>query len=242
MRYALISDIHGNLEALQAVLDALSKEKVGGYLCIGDVVGYGADPKECIRLVRSLDPEALIAGNHEWGVLGLLSIEYFNEYAAEAILWTKGVLNKDELDYLRSFKLVHEENPLTLVHGTLEEPAEFYYLFGADEASITMNLMKTPVCFVGHTHVAGIFYLHDDEVQYTQNPARKIHPDKRYVVNPGSIGQPRDRDPRASFAVYDTESGSLDIKRVPYDIKLAQSKILKAGLPPVLAHRLAEGR
>ena len=241
MRYGLISDIHGNLEALQAVLDLLLKERIDRYLCIGDVVGYGADPKACMRLIKKLEPAALVAGNHEWGTVELLGLEYFNEYAREAVIWTKRALSKDDADYLKSFRLVYEDEAMTLVHGTLDAPAEFHYLLNSHDAYLTMMQMKTPVCFVGHSHIPGIFY-YDDGVVSLRPAKVKVDRDKRYVINIGSVGQPRDSDPRASYAIYDNEDDTVEIRRAAYDIKKAQGKILEAGLPKVLAYRLSEGR
>lgn len=241
MRYGLISDIHSNLEALQAVLDSISKDKISEYLCVGDIVGYGADPGPCIRVVKSLECKALIAGNHDWGVLGLLGLEWFNEYAKDAAVWTTSVLNQDELDYLKSFKLTYEAKKFTLVHGSLEIPEEFHYILNGEDAYFTMKLMKTPICFVGHSHVAGIFYSDNSKVRYTTEPRIKIDYHRKYVINIGSIGQPRDGNPRASYVIYDDEDDTIEIKRVAYDIKSAQEKILKAGLPNWLASRLARG-
>ncbi|MFA4981664.1 MAG: metallophosphoesterase family protein [Candidatus Omnitrophota bacterium] len=241
MRYALISDIHGNLEAFRAVLEALSKEKIDEFLFIGDVVGYGADPKECLKLLRSIRPKILISGNHEWGVLGLLDESYFNDYVAKAVAWTKSVLDGDELDYLRSFDVVHEDGSFALVHGSLYNPAGFNYIWDSKQASAVMKIMKAPICFAAHTHVAGIFYTDKGRMEFVSNSKKAVRGEK-YIVNAGSIGQPRDGDPRASFVIYDTESAVFEIRRVPYDIKSAQVKILKAGLPTMLADRLAEGR
>jgi len=242
MKYAIIADIHGNLEALTAVTGAAAKEKVDAYLCIGDVVGYGADPAETIRLTRSLDPKVVVAGNHEWGVLGLLDIDYFNEYAAAAIEWTKGVLSQEDLDYLKSFRMEYDEGNFTLVHGSLDMPAKFSYILDEDDAYITMKLMRTPVCFVGHTHLPGIFYFEDGTIQFTKGPEVKLEHEKKYIINVGSVGQPRDGDPRASYVIYDDTLSTVVVKRVAYDIEAAQKKIKKAGLPAWLAGRLAEGR
>ena len=241
MRYYLISDIHGNLEALQAVLEDISKEKNGKYLCIGDLVGYGADAHAIIKKVRSLDPQVLIAGNHDWGAIGLLELDYFNEYAKAALLWTTKILDKEELGYLATFKLVYEETSFTMVHGSLNSPQNFYYIFSNNKAHDTMKLMNTPLCFVGHTHIAGIFYSDKGKVLYTNGPKIRIDPNRKYVINVGSIGQPRDLDPRASYGIYDEEKAEVEIRRVRYDILEAQKKILDAGLPPYLASRLSEG-
>lgn len=242
MRYAILSDIHANLEAFNAVLEALSDEMVDSYLSVGDVVGYGADPKECIELLRSLNPSILIAGNHEWGILGLKEPEYFNEMAQAAILRTKALLGKEDMEYLKSFTLIHDDERMTLVHGTLNNPDEFYYIFDPDDADATMNKMSGPVCFVGHSHVPGIFVSEHRKIESLESRSVRIDYDRKYIINAGSIGQPRDGDPRACYAIYDDEEAMLEIKRVEYDIKKAQAKILKAGLPARLAYRLSEGR
>lgn len=242
MRYAIISDIHGNLEAFKEVLNALSKERIDTYLSIGDVVGYGADPKECIKLLKSINPAALIAGNHEWGVVGMKDLEYFNGLAKKGIIWTKTILDKDEIDYLKSFELVYEDNNMTLVHGTLNSPEEFYYIFDIDDAYVTISLMKNPLCFVGHSHLPAIFATIDSKVIYIEEEKIKIDTERKYVINVGSVGQPRDGDPRASYAVYDDEEMTVEIKRAEYDVKRTQEKILAAGLPARLADRLSEGR
>lgn len=242
MRYAVISDIHSNLEAFKAALDVLGGERIDSYLFVGDVIGYGADPKECIKLLRSLNPSIAIAGNHEWGVLEKMDISYFNESAQDTILWTRKILDKDEIEYLRSFSLIYEDEKMTLVHGTLNMPDEFYYIFDVEDAYVTISQMKNTLCFVGHSHVPGIFASNDGKVEYLESTNIRIDPERRYVINVGSIGQPRDGDPRASFAIYDDEENTLEIRRAEYDVKKAQEKILNAGLPPKLAYRLSEGR
>lgn len=242
MRYCLISDIHSNLEAFQSVLDAAAGERIDKFLSVGDVIGYAADPQAVIRLLKSITPAVLIAGNHDWGVAGLFDLEYFNENAKRAALWTKGVLKKIDIEYLVSFKLTYEFKSFTLVHGSLDMPGKFNYILSTDDAYETMKLMKSPLCFVGHSHVAGIFYSDGRNARLIKGTSVKIEKDKKYVVNIGSIGQPRDGDPRASYAVYDEEAASVEIRRVAYDIKAAQKKILEAGLPSWLAARLSEGR
>jgi predicted phosphodiesterase len=242
MRYAVLSDVHGNLEAFKAVLDALSDEGIESYLSVGDVIGYGADPKECIKLLRSLEPEVLIAGNHEWGVLGLKELSYFNELAQHVILWARNVLDKDEIEYLKSFSLTYEGEKMTLVHGSLNMPEEFYYIFDPDDANATISKMQNSLCFVGHSHVPGIFASNHNKIENIEAAKIRIEYERKYVINAGSIGQPRDGDPRASYVIYDSEDAILEIKRIEYDVKKAQEKILRAGLPPRLAARLSEGR
>lgn len=242
MRYAIISDIHGNLEAFKAVLEALKDERIDDYLSLGDVVGYGADPKECIKLLKSVNPKVAIAGNHEWGALGLKNTEDFTDIAGTAVAWTRNILDADELEYLRSFGLVHEDEKMALAHGTLNSPEEFYYIFDTDDAQATISEMRSPLCFIGHTHVPGIFVSEEGKLSVIDASSIRLDNDNKYIVNAGSIGQPRDGDNRSSYVIYDDEEFTLDIKRVEYDVKKAQERILRAGLPARLAARLSEGR
>lgn len=242
MRYCIFSDVHGNWEAFEAVMAAFEKENIDQHIFLGDVVGYGADPHACITGLRLLKPQILTAGNHEWGVLGLLDMEYFNEYAEAAVEWTKNLLSKEELDYLKSFRLFCEAGDLTLVHGSLEQPARFKYILDNNDADLSLRLLRTPLCFIGHTHAAGAYFFENGEVTFTKGPKVRIEADKKYIINAGSVGQPRDGDPKASYVIYDDKEKTAEIKRVSYDIKTAQKKIIKAGLPAWLASRLAEGR
>lgn len=241
MRYGVISDIHSNLEAMEAVMHAMSGKSIDAYLFLGDIVGYGADPRETIRAVRSLDPCMCVAGNHDRGATGLLDPENFNEYAKEAILWTRNTLKQGDIDYLNSLRLLHEEKDFTLVHGSLEEPAEFNYVLEKDDARLTIQRMQTRLCFVGHSHKAGTFYSDGVTVAYTADRKIKLEGRNKYVVNAGSVGQPRDGDARAAFIVYDTKEDTIEIHRIGYDIESAGRKILKAGLPEISALRLSQG-
>lgn len=242
MKHCFFCDVHGNLEALKAVLGAASKENPDRYYCLGDIVGYASDPKGCLGLIRSLEPQAILAGNHEWGVLGLTDPEYFNVYAAKAIRWTRSVLEKSDTDFIKTFKLVYEGSRFTLVHGSLDSPQEFHYIFGADDAGATIKIMNTPVCFVGHSHVAGIFFSDGKTVSELGREKTPVIKGRKYVVNIGSVGQPRDGNPKAAYAIYDDRAEIIDIRRVAYDVKTAQDKIIRAGLPRFLADRLSEGR
>lgn len=241
MRYALLSDIHGNIEALEAVVDEFSRHKVDECLCLGDIVGYGADPKECIRTVQFLKPRVCVAGNHEWGITGRLGLDYFNENARMSLEWTQKVLDENEIEYLKSFPLVYNSDEFTIVHGSLEKPEEFSYVSDKEDASRTLVIMKTRVCFLGHSHIAGIYYSDREKIISPKVTRLTLERGRRYIINVGSIGQPRDFDPRASFAVYDTGKNIVEIIRVNYDIKSAQGKIIKAGLPARLALRLSNG-
>ena len=242
MRYCVFSDVHGNLEAFEAALAAFANEKIDRHIFLGDVVGYGADPHACITALKMLKPQILAAGNHEWGVLQLLDMEYFNEYAEAAVEWTRNLLTKEELEYLKSFRLFCEAWDLTFVHGSLEQPARFKYVLDNDDAELSLRFSKTPLCFVGHTHVACAYYFDEGKVVSTKGPKVRIEAGKKCIINVGSVGQPRDGDTRASYVIYDDTEKTVEIKRVAYDIKTAQKKILKAGLPAWLASRLSEGR
>ena len=240
MRYGIISDIHANLEALEVAIDALSREKIDKYLCVGDIVGYGADPTECIRKTRALDP-VVVLGNHDAASCGLRSTRDFNEPAKNAILWTQKNIETSDIDFLKSLEMVYKNRDLTLAHGTLQEPEEFHYMLHKNDADATFALMDTPVCFVGHSHSPGIFSGKQGKVDYFYKEKVKISKSERMIVNTGSVGQPRDGDPRLCYSVYDSLAGTVELKRLPYDVPKAQKKILKAGLPPFLASRLGDG-
>jgi len=241
MKYAIFSDMHGNLEAYKAVLSALEKEGKLKYFCLGDIVGYGADPKACIAMTKEIDP-VLVCGNHDWAAVGLASTEYFNDYAKMAVLWTSSVLDEGDKEYLRSLKLTYLDKDMTLVHGTLMRPELFEYVFDIDTAYKMMSIMSTKMAFIGHSHVPGIFTLEGKNIEYTAVRKISISKDKKYLVNVGSVGQPRDGDWLASFCIWDRDARTIEIKRVEYDINKARQKIIDAGLPLFLAERLGEGR
>lgn len=241
MRYGIFSDIHSNLEALNAALEAYKKENIERYLCVGDIISYGADPSPCIKIVRELKV-VIVAGNHEWGVCDKIGLENFTDIAQEALVWTKAVLKEHERDFLSGLPLTYEEENFILVHGSLNHPADFNYLENMEEADMGFTQLKKQVCFVGHTHRPGVFVERDKELFYKPLKALVLEDNKKYIVNVGSIGQPRDRDCRASLVVYDSDAKIIELKRVEYDFKRTQEKILKSGLPEFLALRLAEGR
>ncbi|NQT45929.1 MAG: metallophosphoesterase family protein [Candidatus Omnitrophica bacterium] len=241
MRYALISDVHGNLEALEAVIEALQKERVDEYLSTGDIIGYGADPSKCIERVRGLT-EKVVCGNHEWAVRDLKYTDYFNPYAKAAVYWTRQMINTEELNYANSLNHLLKEKDFTLVHGTLHRPEEFRYMRDEREALMSFRLQDTPLCFLGHTHSPGIYWEREGRISYSQDKIVKLAEGTKYIINCGSIGQPRDGNPKASYCIYDDEAKKIEFKRIAYDIKKAQDKIRGAGLPDIIADRLAEGR
>ena len=249
MRYAVLSDIHGNWEALEAVLAQTAKADVAHYLCLGDFVGYGADPTAVLKRLREL-PATLVAGNHDWACVGKVDADYFNRYARAAVEWTRGQLSFTDLAFLRSLRAKQETGPATLVHGTLRCPEKFEYLLDVAQALESATIARTPLCLVGHTHVPCVIEVDPHQTTVTralERPEDLTHVTldlqrRKYVINPGSVGQPRDGDPRASCAVLDPDGGWVDILRVPYDVAAAQGKILAAGLPRFLAERLAVGQ
>ncbi len=239
MRYGIFGDVHSNLPALNAVIAALEAEEVDAYLCLGDIVGYGAEPKACIERIRDLGT-ILVGGNHDWGVAGRLSLAYFNEAAKAAIEWTQTVLPPADLAWLGSLGLVRRVGDVTLAHSTLHEPEHFDYIFTPYDAYLSFRHLMTTVAFVGHSHVPVTFY-DGNPIRFTTAEEIEIG-DRRALANVGSVGQPRDENPDAAFGIYDTESRILTLHRVPYDVEHSVAAILDAGLPPILGERLRLGR
>ena len=241
IRYGIFSDVHSNLEALEAVLQALSAERVDRLLCAGDLVGYGADPVACLERMRGAGVQA-VAGNHEWGALGKLPLDWFNEHAQRALEWTAGKLGPQERAYLSELPLTWKDAEVTLAHGSFHEPEKFHYVFEPGSAQECLTRLETPLGFIGHTHVPGFFVEEEPgQVRFSRSDWRELQPGRKLLVNVGSVGQPRDGDPRAAFCVYDTEQRRVEVKRVPYPVERAQRKIREAGLPGFLAERIAFG-
>jgi diadenosine tetraphosphatase ApaH/serine/threonine PP2A family protein phosphatase len=243
MIYGLISDIHANLEAFEAVLAELAG--VEAYLCLGDIVGYGPDPSACVRRVQQLPGLACVVGNHDLAAAGRYDLNWFNPLARQAIVWTAGQLSAQEKSYLAALPLRAEAAGAMLVHGAL--PNEMDYVTTAEEAVTTLDAFSGALCLIGHTHVAEHYRNRPgtrfcEQIAFGAGGHIALEPHLRYLVNPGSIGQPRDGDPRASFGTYDTEKRRIEVRRVPYDIKRVQARMRGAGLPGPLIERLARGR
>lgn len=242
MIYAVISDIHGNLEALLAVWEYIKSRRVeiDKVICLGDIVGYGADPGECISLTREIS-DVILAGNHDFAVCEQTDINNFNDYAKEAVLWSRNTLNDDEIRFLKNLPLKFREENISFVHSSLYRPESWRYLSGPGNTYVDFQIMEDEILFVGHTHVRLIFEDTGENVKMLNHGEFSLDSDKKYIINPGSVGQPRDRDPRAAFMIYDSNKKYAQGLRVEYDIEKAKSKILKAGLPNVLATRLSRG-
>jgi predicted phosphodiesterase len=246
VRYLVLSDIHANLEALEAVLEAAPRDTWDRVLVLGDLVGYGADPNEVIARVRALDPIAVIRGNHDKAACGVDDASAFNNLARQAAEWTYETLTDEHRTWLRELPAGPAviDDVLEICHGApFDEDA---YIFDGRDAARAFETSTRQLCLFGHTHLPVIFLHSDTRFEGTVPEGEAftlpLEPDVRYLVNPGSVGQPRDGDPRAAFAVFEEQTRSLLLRRVEYPVAVAQQKITAAGLPPSLANRLALGR
>ena len=243
MRYAILADIHANLAAFNAVLDdIISQGGVEKIWCLGDVVGYGPDPHQCIELLCQTE-HICVAGNHDWAAIGRVDTAEFNPDAAAACRWTSGQLDRKDMEYLAQLPLVTEDGDFTLVHGSPREPT-WEYLTSTGVAKENFACFRSQFCLVGHSHIPLVFS-HDDSGNIT---ASQLLPDikltlgrNRLIINPGGVGQPRDSDPRASYALYDSENAVIRLRRIPYDIRATQDRMMAQGLPVRLVVRLASG-
>jgi predicted phosphodiesterase len=242
MRCAIIADIHSNLAAFEAVLhDIERKGGVDELWCLGDIVGYGPDPHRCLELVRR-HCHVCVAGNHDLAVIGRLDVSYFNPFAAEACRWTVGQLTPEDIRYLEDLPLTVERDDFTLVHGSPSEPA-LEYVVSKSIAARNFSFFPSSFCLVGHSHMPAIFKEEDGALPVPFSPGIGVVLGKhRMIINPGAVGQPRDGDPRLSYAIYDSEGRVIRLYRLPYDVKTTQDRMMQAGLPIHLVTRLWEGR
>lgn len=243
MKHILFSDIHGNLEALHAALRFMENYPDAHIYSLGDIVGYGANPKECIAEVQRVAHESL-AGNHDHAAVGLTSIAYFNPIAREAVMWTTGTLDENERSYLANLRLsVSIPNTMFLVHATPVLPEAWNYIMSIDDARQNFTAFEEPICFLGHSHSPiGIGMGPEGTLTVHEENPLLLAKERRYIINVGSIGQPRDGDWRACLVVYDDETSCVEFIRLEYDCTSTQEKILRAGLPEFLAQRLQYGR
>jgi diadenosine tetraphosphatase ApaH/serine/threonine PP2A family protein phosphatase len=247
MRYLVLTDIHANLEALDA---CLADAKAQGYdqtLVLGDLVGYGPNPNEVIERIKSLNPVAMIRGNHDKVASGLEQPEGFNAVARRAAIWTHETLTAANRTWLAALPKgpIIVDDLIQICHGSpVDEDA---YLFDELDAVRALKMMQRPLCLFGHTHYPVTFTRNNDRVTTiggsgTLDTQLQLQPDAKYLMNPGAVGQPRDGDPRAAYTIVDTTAQCVDSYRLTYDIPTTQGKIIAAGLPEVLAQRLAVGR
>jgi predicted phosphodiesterase len=240
MRFAIFGDIHANLQALEAVLSDARTQLCTHYVCLGDIVGYNANPRECLAIVRALDCPA-VKGNHDEQASMITEHEGFNALAEEAIQWTRAQLTADERAWLRELRLQRQVRDFTIVHATLDTPHKWAYVFNQLDAASSFSYQHTTLCFIGHTHSPKA-YVRDGGVRSLPLDILLLQQGKKYLINVGSVGQPRDGDWRAAYAIYDTTSNEIELRRIEYDVAKAQEAILAVGLPEKLAERLAIGR
>jgi predicted phosphodiesterase len=243
MRYAIISDIHGNVEALNAVLNDIKSRAVDSIVCLGDIVGYYPDPEACIELVKK-HATLCVAGNHDYAAIGRIDTQNFTYYAFAAMEWTKQNLSDTAKEFLRSLPLTIEKENMYFTHSSPSNPHDWVYVFPDSEEAVfeAFNSLLHRINFIGHTHWPSIMIQEDDRIILHSDHSIKLSDQHYYLVNVGSVGQPRDFDSRSCYAIYDVDSQEISICRVPYDYTVTQKKIKENHLPLFLAERLEKGR
>lgn len=238
MKFGLFGDVHSNLEALQAVLEDMQVQGVSQMVCLGDIVGYNANPAECLEMVRALGG-AVVKGNHDEESSGEGDVSRFNPIAAEGVLFSRQQISDEQKNFLRELPLQLAVENFTVVHASLDVPARWDYVMRASQAANSFTYQRTRLCFFAHTHVPYVFVKDENGISESLYQKIRLQEGQQYMINVGSVGQPRDGDWRAAYAVYNVEEEIIELRRVPYDVAKAQQKILQASLPPRLAERLA---
>ncbi len=243
MRIAIISDVHANLEALQAVTRDIESHNIERVFFLGDAVGYGADPNQCIKMISDLC-EIKLLGNHDYVAMGLESPEHFNVMAKQSIFWTRRELKRKAVERMSDFEMEATFLDYYFVHATPENPADWNYLLTVDDAVRNFDLFSQSFCFVGHSHLPSVFCLRPDGTVTATEKADDFQaaPDCRYIINVGSVGQPRDGNRKACYLTADTDTNRFEYRRLTYDLNKAQEKMRKAQLPEFLITRLANGQ
>jgi predicted phosphodiesterase len=244
MRWALLSDIHSNLTALQAVRAEIDKYQVEEIICLGDIVGYGARPNECVAEIEARVARS-VRGNHDAGALGDIDIDYFSGRARQAILWTQRNLSRVSRRYLSDRPLKTNHEGLLMVHGSPRDPI-WEYILDLQTAYVNFQESEAAICLFGHSHIPSFFIWNGGAVRgerIIDHQSRQLVAGERYLINPGSVGQPRDGDSRAAFGLFtwDGQAGQMEWHRIEYDIERTRREILDAGLPPGLGDRLLSG-
>lgn len=244
MKIGIISDIHANIEALMAVFEYFNKYDIHRIVCLGDIVGYGPNPNEALELIASRT-DTIVAGNHDHAAIGLTDITFFNEYAKKAIQWTRDKLLDENIEILRSFPFTNEieDESVLLVHASPLEPDKWLYIFTISDSILQFSSFDEQIVFVGHSHQPLVFKMNKNSgvCDNIRSSFFQIEEKSRYIINVGSVGQPRDNNPMTSFGIFDTDERTVQIVRLEYDYFTTQRKIIKAGLPEILAQRLALG-
>jgi predicted phosphodiesterase len=242
MRYIVFSDLHSNLEALNQFEKEISSIPHDRLVCLGDIVGYGADPNLCVDWVRK-NVDFTLAGNHDLAIVNKTDIAYFNDYAVEACKWTQKILTAENKKFLESLPMDRQDDGIYWVHASPYQPARWHYIVSKKDAEKHFWSFDAPVCFVGHSHKPIIL---------EQNPKGEINdyvadrwdikPENRYIFNDGSLGQPRDGNPKPAYILFDSDNRTVEFKRFEYDFSQTQNKIIENGLPTYLAERLTQGK
>lgn len=242
MKFGIFSDIHSNYDAFLEVLKIYEKEKIDRFICAGDIIGYGAEPDECIEKLKELNV-LCVMGNHEYALKNEKYIQYFNDAAYLSIKWHSKNMSDNSKNYITNIPFHLKESIFEICHGSAFEPEEFHYLFLPEDYIKNFKYFESKVLIIGHTHVPDVFYFDETKKTFGQITGSEfiLEKDLKYIINVGSVGQPRDKDPRACFCIYDDSENVFKIKRIEYDIKKSAKKIIEANLPEVLAHRLEYG-
>jgi diadenosine tetraphosphatase ApaH/serine/threonine PP2A family protein phosphatase len=240
MKYAILGDIHANLEALKVVLEDAKDQKCTHYLSIGDVVGYNANPVECLEIIQEMKCP-VVRGNHDHYCSQADDLPGFHPMAAEVINWTRQQLSDSQRAFLRDLPYTKQVETFTIVHSTLDNPDKWGYVLDRYDAEANFNYQTTAVCFYGHTHIP-IAFEKGDDIRSGLYSRIKIKMGRKYFINVGSVGQPRDGDPRAAYCIFDMVNNMVELRRLDYDIETTQEKIRAAGLPEKVAARLSIGR
>jgi predicted phosphodiesterase len=242
LKYLIFSDVHGNLEALETVLERGAEADVDFHICLGDIIGYGANPNECIDAVRGLKAYACVKGNHDAAVIDPGERSFFHSVALEGVRYTENTLTPDNRKFIAELPYVYTSDGLFIaVHASPFMPEAWEYVLDQGGAKRAFGAMNQQVAFIGHSHTPVVFSDDGRAERFLPGDRITIKDGVRYVINVGSVGQPRDGNPDASFVIFDDKALTVDLLRIEYDRKTAAEKILKAGLPPVLAERLLVG-
>ena len=240
MKFAIFGDIHANLEAFDAVMEDAAAQGATHHVCIGDVVGYNSNPHECVARLQEMGCP-VVKGNHDEEASADTEIVGLNPLAHAALEWTRRNLTDEDKTWLRNLRMVRQVRDFTIVHATLDTPTSWAYVMNKFDAMASFSYQFTQVCFFGHTHTPRV-YVKALSVTTENTELVRIEPGRKYFINVGSVGQPRDGDWRSAYALYDHDNQVISIRRVPYDIKTTQRKIREAGLPEPLADRLELGK
>lgn len=242
MIYTILSDVHANLEAFEAVLEDMKRQKIDRKIFLGDVVGYGPNPNECIELLRE-NCDVIICGNHDSAVTGKTDTAFFNSYARESAIWTAKVLTKENMDFLKTLKSSTILDDFQIAHSTPFKPDSWSYLTSLQDAHENYQTLERHVCFIGHTHQPLIIEFVDEvNVLPIKDMYKTLNKNRKYIINAGSVGQPRDMNPEACYMTFDTKTDTIEYRRVEYNIERVQKKMHKHELPRYLIDRLSIGR